>query len=40
MGSRAIFERDGFVTLSSFYNDDELLAIEDALECFIAERVP
>ena len=40
MGSRTIFERDGFVTLSSFYSEDELLAIEDAVECFIAERVP
>ena len=40
MGSRAIFERDGFVALSSFYSEDELLAIEDAVECFIAERVP
>ena len=40
MGSRTIFERDGFVTLSSFYSEDELLAIEDVVECFIAERVP
>ena len=40
MGSRTIFERDGFVALSSFYSEDELLAIEDAVECFIAERVP
>ena len=40
MGSRTIFERDGFVTLPSFYSEDELLAIEDAVECFIAERVP
>ena len=39
MGSRTIFERDGFVALSSFCNEDELLAIEDAVECFIAERV-
>ena len=40
MGSRTIFERDGFVALSSFYSEDELLDIEDTLECFIAERVP
>ena len=40
MGSRTVFERDGFVALSSFYSEDELLAIEDAVECFIAERVP
>ena len=40
MGSRTIFERDGFVALSSFYREEELLNIEDELERFITERIP
>ena len=40
MGSRTIFERNGFVALSSFYREEELLNIEDELERFIAERIP
>ena len=39
MGRRANFERDGFVAQPSFYGVDELLAIEDALRRFIAERI-
>ena len=39
MGRRANFERDGFVAQPSFYGVDELLAIEDALMRFIAERI-
>lgn len=39
MERRIDFERDGFVAQPSFYGVDELLAIEDALECFIAERI-
>ena len=40
MGYRTIFERGGFVALSSFYSEDELLNIEDELESFITERIP
>ena len=40
MGSRTTFERGGFVALSSFYSEDELLNIEDELESFITERIP
>jgi phytanoyl-CoA hydroxylase len=40
LDSRTKFERDGFVALSSFYIEDELLAIEDTLKHFIVERVP
>jgi phytanoyl-CoA hydroxylase len=40
MDRRINFESDGFVTVSAFYNEDELQAIEDTLERFIAERVP
>ena len=40
MDSRTLFERDGFVAIPSFYSEDELRAIEDAVECFITERVP
>ncbi len=39
MGRRIDFERDGFVAQPSFYGVDELLAIEDALGRFIAERI-
>ena len=39
MERRANFERDGFVVQPSFYGVDELLAIEDALRRFIAERI-
>ena len=40
MGSRAIFERDGFLVLPSFYREEELLNIEDELERFITMRIP
>ena len=40
MGQRAIFERDGFLALPSFYREEELLNIEDELERFITERIP
>ena len=40
MGSRTLFERDGFVAIPSFYRKGELTDIEDVLECFITERVP
>ncbi len=40
MDRRTNFERDGFVTVSAFYNEDELQAVNVVLERFIAERVP
>ena len=40
MGSRAIFERDGFLVLPSFCREEELLNIEDELERFITMRIP
>ena len=40
MDRRTIFERDGFVALSSFYREDELQDIDRAMENSITKRLP
>mgnify|MGYP001502549727 CR=1 FL=1 len=40
MDRRTIFERDGFVALSSFYREDELQNIDRTMENSITKRLP
>ena len=40
MNRREHFEQDGFVSVLSFCDTDELQTIESELDRFIAERVP